>query len=154
MFFFVPVKEMALLQMVTENTQKELSFVKGGHPILNSGHNKSRLFGLLCIRPIVRSMPGLVNQSPKFPQFCLKRPVFTSAGTFCTTFEVRCPSAHKLSNQASFCKKTHISALVSSKTFFFIQLLFSLNTKWFYFLGPHWANSKKSLNWLFSRIPF
>ena len=121
-FFFVPVKgggKRAFLQKVTENTQKELSFVKGGHPILNSGHNKSRLFCLLYIRPIVRSLPGLVNQSPKFPQFCLKRPVFTSAGTFCTTFEVRCPSAHKLSNQASFCKKTHISALVSSKTFLF-----------------------------------
>ena len=65
--------------MVTENTQKEMSFVKdgGGHPVLNSGQNKCRPLGLLRIRPIVRSLPGLVNQSPKFPKFCLKRPVFT-----------------------------------------------------------------------------
>ena len=64
--------------MVAESTQKELSFVKGGgHPVLNSGQNKCRLFGLPCIRPIVRSMSGLVNQSPKFPKFCLKRPFFT-----------------------------------------------------------------------------
>ena len=36
------------------------------------------------------------------------------------------------------CEKNHISAMVSSKTFFSIQTLFSLNTKWFYFLGHHW----------------
>ena len=34
-----------------------------------------------------------------------------------------------------FVWKIHISALVSSKTFFSIQTLFSLNTKWFYFFG-------------------
>ena len=47
--------------------------------------------------------------------------------------------------------KTYISALVSSRTPFSIQLLFCLNTKWFYFFGtPLGEKCQKSYS--FSKI--
>ena len=57
------------------------------------------------------------------------------------------------------CEKIIYQPWFVQKPFFPIQTLFSLNTKWFYLFGtplapPGVKNSKMSLFWLFSRIPF